>query len=77
MELAGLRLIFLFSFATLMPCLSAHIAEVNEVWRRRAEEAMQTTEQYYDPNPVAVANHLNMKVQEYVNNTTNTKSSYL
>ena len=77
MELAKLRLFFLFSFAALIPCLSANISEVDEVWRRRAEEAMQTTEQYYDPNPVAIASHLNMKVQEYVNNITNIKSSYL
>lgn len=66
MELARLRLIFLLSFVALIPCLSANIAEADEVWRRRAEEAMQTTEQYYDPNPAAVANHLNLKVQEYV-----------
>ncbi|KAL9426369.1 hypothetical protein AB3S75_033199 [Citrus x aurantiifolia] len=64
MELAKLRLFFLFSFAALIPCLSANISEVDEVWRRRAEEAMQTTEQYYDPNPVAIASHLNMKVQD-------------
>lgn len=76
MELARLKLIFLFSFIILIPCLSA-IAEADEVWRRRAEEAMQTTEQYYDPDPVAVASNLNMKVQEYVNNNTNTKNSYL
>ncbi|KAL9429142.1 hypothetical protein AB3S75_031032 [Citrus x aurantiifolia] len=64
MELAKLRLFFLFSFAALIPYLSANINEVDEVWRRRAEEAMQTTEQYYDPNPVAIASHLNMKVQD-------------
>ncbi|KAH9768583.1 putative pectate lyase 19 [Citrus sinensis] len=76
MELARLKLIFLFSFIILIPCLSA-IAEADEVWRRRAEEAMQTTEQYYDPDPVAVASNLNMKVQEYVNKNTNTKNPYL
>jgi len=67
MELSRLRLIFFFSFAALIPCLLANIAEMDEVWRRRAEEAIETTEKYYDPNPGAVASHFNMKAQEFSN----------
>lgn len=65
MELARLKLIFFLSFAALITCLSADIAEVDEVWRRQAAEAMEVADQHYEPNPGDVVNHFNMKAQEY------------
>ncbi|KAK9194773.1 hypothetical protein WN944_005480 [Citrus x changshan-huyou] len=58
MKLARLRLIFHFSFAVLIPCLSANIAEVDE--RQQDEKAMDTTIEAYDHNPQAIINDFNL-----------------
>lgn len=65
MEVARLlNLVFFFSFVTLIPCLSANIADFDEVWRRRAEEALTATKEAYDPNPVEATSNFNMEVQK-------------
>ncbi|XP_044467945.1 pectate lyase-like [Mangifera indica] len=62
MALAWLKLVFFFSLA---PCLFANIAEFDEVWRRRAEEAMEVTRQAYHPNPLSVMNDFNWFFHNY------------
>ena len=42
MKLARLRLIFHFSFVVLIPCLSANIAEVDEVCKPPSSTMIQT-----------------------------------
>lgn len=63
MELARLRLILFSSFATFIHCLLADIADIDGVWRQRAEEAMNATIQAYDTNPEAVINNFNSHKQ--------------
>ncbi|XP_044504419.1 probable pectate lyase 19 [Mangifera indica] len=63
MELTRLNLVFLISLASLIPRLSANIAEYDEVWRRRAEEARKATVESYHPDPLSVLNDLNMHFQ--------------
>lgn len=64
MELTRLNLVFLISLASLIPRLSANIAEYDEVWRRRAEEARKATVESYHPDPLSVLNDLNMHFQK-------------
>ena len=73
MEIAKLGLIFFFSFATFIPHLTtAGIAEYDEVWQKRAAEALETTKQSYEPNPEAVTNYFNMNVRKYSKSESNT-----
>ncbi|XVF60468.1 hypothetical protein PTKIN_Ptkin08bG0049400 [Pterospermum kingtungense] len=64
MEVAKLRLVFFFSFATLIPSLWANIAEFDEFWKQREEEAWQKTLVAYDPTPENVTNNLNYNVNK-------------
>lgn len=57
---------FVFVFVVLVPVLGANIAEVDEVWRRRAEEAKKNAFEAYHPNPEQVIVELNEHVAGYV-----------
>ncbi|XP_059624568.1 pectate lyase-like [Cornus florida] len=69
MEPVRLSWFFMVSFAiaAMAPTLMANIADFDEVWRRRAEEAGKRAEFYYHPNPAAVANEVNKRVLTALN----------
>ncbi|KAJ0099915.1 hypothetical protein Patl1_22131 [Pistacia atlantica] len=73
MELAKLKLVFFFSLACLIPRLSANIAKFDDVWRRRAEEAMEATLQAYHPDPLSVTNDFNLIVHNSSEDKTSTR----
>ncbi|XP_039042705.1 probable pectate lyase 19 [Hibiscus syriacus] len=57
------RLVFLFSFAALIPTLwGSFIAEYDEFWKQREREAWKNTLAAYDPNPENVTRKLNQHV---------------
>lgn len=58
--------LFCFVFAVLAPVLGANIAEVDEVWQRRAEEAKKNAVEAYHPNPEEVILEFNKHVTRYV-----------
>ncbi|XP_022751910.1 pectate lyase-like [Durio zibethinus] len=64
MEVNKLRLVFFFSFAALIPSLWANIAEFDDVWKPRAEEAWKNTLAAYEPNPENVTSNLNYNVNK-------------
>ncbi|XP_011098575.1 probable pectate lyase P59 [Sesamum indicum] len=58
-----LSVLFLFAFASTLPgAVRAHIAEFDEVWQRRAEEAWNRTLESYEPAPAKIVSHLNLNV---------------
>ncbi|KAL0350928.1 UNVERIFIED_CONTAM: putative pectate lyase P59 [Sesamum radiatum] len=54
-----LLVLFLFAFAG---AARANIAEFDEVWQRRAEEAWNRTLESYEPAPAKIVSHLNLNV---------------
>ncbi|XP_022740354.1 pectate lyase-like [Durio zibethinus] len=64
MEVTKLRLFFFFSFATLVPRLWANIAEFDDFWKQRADEAWKNTLAAYEPSPANVTSNLNHNVNE-------------
>ncbi|KAJ4706447.1 Pectate lyase family protein [Melia azedarach] len=74
MELASLRFIFFFTIAAFIPSLSVNIFYSDEVWRRRAEEAMNATIEAYDPNPEDAAHQFNMHVQNFLEGNSTRRS---
>ncbi|XP_009599825.1 probable pectate lyase P59 isoform X1 [Nicotiana tomentosiformis] len=67
---------FLFIiFATIIPCLMAHIGDFDEVWRRRAEEAREYARQIYEPNPENVTLAFNQKVRDSMKEVTVSNNS--
>ncbi|EOY03379.1 hypothetical protein QUC31_017754 [Theobroma cacao] len=64
MEVTKQRLVFLFSFAALIPSLWADIAEFDEVWKQRAEQAWKNALEAYEPMPENVTSNLNYNVNK-------------
>ncbi|KAK8693342.1 hypothetical protein V6N13_070927 [Hibiscus sabdariffa] len=63
MESSHVRLVFLFSFAALIPTLrGSNIAEYDDVWKQRALQAWNNTLAAYEPNPENVIRALNQRV---------------
>uniref|UniRef100_A0A5B7BUA9 Pectate lyase n=1 Tax=Davidia involucrata TaxID=16924 RepID=A0A5B7BUA9_DAVIN len=64
MESARLHcfLIFFFAFAAIIPTLTADIADFDEVWQKRAQEAQKAALKAYEPNPSKVTDALNQRV---------------
>ncbi|MBA0614070.1 hypothetical protein Godav_014403 [Gossypium davidsonii] len=73
MEMAMLRLVFLFSFFTTIPRLWANIVEFDDFWKQREEEAWKIALASYEPNPENVTNHLNYKVNKALNKRSSKK----
>ncbi|KAF5749018.1 pectate lyase-like [Tripterygium wilfordii] len=71
MELAKLRLIFFFSFATLVPTLLANIAEFDEVWKERADKAKKNALDAYQPDPESVTFDFNFEVNKQTDSSSN------
>lgn len=55
---------FLLFFVFFAVTVGAHVAEFDDYWKSRAEEARNTSIDAYNPDPYEVNNNLNMKVEE-------------
>ncbi|KAL4311938.1 hypothetical protein GQ457_01G016590 [Hibiscus cannabinus] len=64
MEITKLMPVLLFSFATLIPRLWADIAEFDDFWKQREEEAWKLALAAYEPLPENITNHLNYNVNK-------------
>jgi hypothetical protein len=63
----GMKLGILLVFCALVamfPTLRAHIADFDEVWQQRAEEARKDALKAYHRNPEDVTDHFNERVHE-------------
>ncbi|KAH1063212.1 hypothetical protein J1N35_028199 [Gossypium stocksii] len=69
MEVTKLRVVFLFSFFTLIPKLWANIAEFDDFWKQREEEAWKIALTAYEPSPENVTSHLNYHVNKVLEKT--------
>lgn len=59
---AKLSLVFLVSFAFLVPTLLAHIGVFDEVWKQRADEARVAAFEAFTPDPEEVTDGFNAQV---------------
>ncbi|KAB2032925.1 hypothetical protein ES319_D05G412500v1 [Gossypium barbadense] len=64
MEVTKLRVVFLCSFFTLIPKLWANIAEFDDFWKQREDEAWKIALTAYEPSPENVTSHLNYHVNK-------------
>lgn len=64
MEAVKPRLLLLFAFVVLIPTLKANIAEYDEVWQKRAEDAKEAAREAYQPNPEEVTHDFNKQVHK-------------
>lgn len=53
-----------FCWVVSVPAVRAHIAEFDEYWQRRAEEAKAIAQAAYVPNPHEVINDVNLIVNK-------------
>ncbi|XWS44276.1 hypothetical protein CRYUN_Cryun15aG0030900 [Craigia yunnanensis] len=74
MEVSKLRLVFFFSFATLIPSLWANIVEFDEFWKQREEEAWKKTLEAYEPIPENITSNLNYNVNKALVKTISNKT---
>lgn len=58
--------VLLFIFGAIIPTFDAHIGHFDEVWRRRAEEAIKFADLTYESEPINVTLAFNKKTREYV-----------
>ncbi|KAL3344648.1 hypothetical protein AABB24_023876 [Solanum stoloniferum] len=58
--------VLLFVFGAVIPAFNAHIGDFDEVWRRRAEEAMKFTLQTYESEPANITLAFNQKTRDSV-----------
>lgn len=66
MESIKLRLLLLCAFVAMFPTIMrAHIADFDEVWHERAEEARKAALKAYQPNTQEVLDHFNDHVHKY------------
>ncbi|CDP14850.1 unnamed protein product [Coffea canephora] len=66
MEFKKSSLILAFALIALVYTIEAHIAEFDEVWQKRAEEAKKAARQAYHPNPENVTSHFNEEVHRSI-----------
>ena len=64
MVAAKLSFILFASFAVLIPGLQDNIAEYDEFWLQRAEEARKDALEAYHPNPEEITEQFNTHVNE-------------
>ncbi|OMO79210.1 Pectate lyase/Amb allergen [Corchorus capsularis] len=64
MEVNKLRLVFFFSFVTLIPTLLAGIGNFDDYWKKREQEAWKKTLAAYNPNPENVTSSTNHNVHK-------------
>ncbi|KAK9114132.1 hypothetical protein Syun_020929 [Stephania yunnanensis] len=63
----------LFVLAVLAPALDANIAEFDDVWKKRANEAWKAAQEAYHPDPEQVNSHLNHHVHMALAGTNGTR----
>lgn len=59
--------IIFFVLGAIIPAFNAHIGDFDEVWRRRAEEAIKFTHETYESEPANITLAFNQKTRQYVN----------
>lgn len=59
-------LTFFISLGFVVPTLFAHIANWDEEWLRREQEAWNNTLNSYEPNPEKVTSELNNHANRYI-----------
>ena len=64
MEAVKLRTLFLVFVVLRVSTATAHIADFDEVWQKRAEEAKTAARQAYHRDPEKVINHFNKHVHK-------------
>jgi pectate lyase len=57
-------LLVLFALAMQTSTLKAGIANFDEYWKKRAEEAKEASREAYEPNPEKVTKHFNDEVHK-------------
>merc|ERR1712183_670370 len=57
-------LLFFLSFAVIIPTLHAHIAEFDDYWKLRAEQARKDALEAYHPQPEEITNNFNSHVNK-------------
>jgi pectate lyase len=67
------KLLFVVTFFVIVPTLRAHIADFDEVWQKRAEEAKKAAMDAYNPNPEKVAENFNKRVHKAMEGANNTR----
>ncbi|PON95893.1 Pectate lyase [Trema orientale] len=73
MSVTKLGLLFFISFVILIPSRLANIAEFDESWQQRAEEAQKAALEAYDPNPEEVTENLNFEVSKVIEGSNSTR----
>ncbi|KAK4790865.1 hypothetical protein SAY86_031278 [Trapa natans] len=66
-------ILFCFSLSLIFTGLRAHIAELDEYWQKRADEAAKAIEEAYHPNPEEVTDHLNIHVHNALGDSNSTR----
>lgn len=64
MEAIKLGLLIFCTLLAIFPTLNAHIADFDEVWQRREEEAKKAAVKAYQQNPEEVTDHFNDQVHK-------------
>lgn len=64
MHSINMRVPVLIALLVIIPGVTAHIGDFDEVWQKRAEEAKEAAYRAYQPNPEKVTNTLNKNVHE-------------
>ncbi|KAG6686789.1 hypothetical protein I3842_11G038900 [Carya illinoinensis] len=74
MEAMKLGLLFLWAFVAIFATtLKAHIADFDELWQKRAEEARKNALEAYQPDPENVTDHFNVEVHKALNDADGTR----
>ena len=73
MEAVKLRLLFSLVFFIMVSSTMANIAEFDEVWQKRAEEAKNATLEAYQPNPDEVLDNLNHQINKATDGSNSTR----
>ncbi|GAB2269941.1 Probable pectate lyase P59 [Dionaea muscipula] len=70
-------LLFVFIFVSIIPIRKANIAEFDEVWQQRAQNAKKDAQEAYNPHPLNVTNHLNIHVRKALESSSNSTRRHL
>lgn len=60
----GLKLLMILSCVMIFPTLKANIADFDEVWQKRAQEAKKAAIEAYQPHPEEVTSNFNQQVHK-------------
>lgn len=61
---SSLLLLFFVLFAVIAPTIRANIAEYDDYWKEREEEAKKAALEAFHPTPQEVNDHFNLHVEE-------------